>query len=95
MNWCVVPMEPPPLLGHGGPLLLEVLQEFTQGLDGVGDIGCVDGCAPDDDVYIDEASQVKKHQEHLLGPTGVCPHFKDPGCPFGIHCLLCFLVSRV
>ncbi len=59
-------MEPPPLLGHGGPLLLEVLQELTQGLDGAGDVGCIYGCAPDDDVYIDEASQVKKHEEHLL-----------------------------
>ncbi len=89
-------MEPPPLLGHGGPLLLEVLQEFTQGLDGAGDVGCVDGCAPDDDVYIDEASQVKKNTKSICLVQLVCAlTFKDPGCPFGIHCLLCFLVSRV
>jgi hypothetical protein len=62
MDWCIVPMEPPLLLGHGGPLL-EVVHEHDKDLDGVGAVdggGGVDGGAPWDDMCIDEAPRVKK-----------------------------------
>ncbi len=52
MDWHVVPAEPPLLLGYGGPLFLEILQELAQGLDGV---GVIDGGTLGDNVGIDEA----------------------------------------
>ncbi len=53
MHRRIVPVEPPLLRGHGGPLLLKMLKEGAQDLDGVGG---VDGGPPGDDVRVDEAA---------------------------------------
>ncbi len=55
MNWRIVLVKPPLLLGYGGPLLLEVLQELAYALDGVSGI---DGGTHGDNVGIDEAPGV-------------------------------------
>ncbi len=55
VNWRIVLVKPPLLLGYGGPLLLEVLQELAYGLDGVSGI---DGDTHGDNVRIDEAPGV-------------------------------------
>jgi hypothetical protein len=57
-------VEPLLLLGHGRSLLLKVLQEIAQGLDGVSGI---DGSAAGADVQEDEATWVKKFHDHLFG----------------------------
>ncbi len=57
MDRCIVPMEPPLLLGHGGHLLLKMLQEGDQDLDCVGG---VDRGAPGGNMCIDHAARVKK-----------------------------------
>jgi hypothetical protein len=68
VDWCIVPVKLPLLLGHEGTLLLEVLQELVQDLNGV--VG-VDGGTSGDDVHIDEAPWLKKHHEHLFGLAGM------------------------
>ncbi len=70
MDRRVVPVEPPLLCGHGGPLLLKMLQEGAQDLDGVSG---VDRGASGDDMGIDHPTQIEKRHDHLLGPTGVDP----------------------
>ncbi len=70
MDRRIVPMEPPLLLGHGGHLLLKMLQEGDQDFDGV----CgVDRGAPGGNMCIDHAARVKKRHNHLLGPAGIDP----------------------
>ncbi len=92
MDWRIIPVEPPLLLGHGGLLLLEMFQELAQDLDGVGG---VDGGAPGDDVRIDEAARIKNATTICLVRLAWTRAFSGPGWPFGIHCLLCFFVSGV
>jgi hypothetical protein len=70
MDRRVVPVEPPLLCGHGGPLLLKMLHEGAQDLDGVGG---VDRGAPGDDMGIDHPRRIEKRHDHLLGATGVDP----------------------
>jgi hypothetical protein len=85
IDWRIVPVEPPQLLRHGGLLLLQVLQEFAQSLDGIGGIG---GGAPGDNVLLGESVRVSKCHDHLFGMLAWTHAFEGPCWPLGIHCLL-------
>ncbi len=76
MDWRIVPVKPPQLLRHGGLLLLEVLQEFAQSLDGVGGIG---GGTSGGDVLVGESVGVRKHHDHLFGMLACTHAFEGPG----------------
>ncbi len=80
------PSPPPLLLGHGRPLLFEVLKELAQGFDGVAGVDCG---ALGGDVCLDDAPWVI-HTICLVWLAWTCP-FRGPGWPVEIHCLLCFL----
>lgn len=68
VDWSVVPVEKPLLFRHFGPLLVDMLHEGVQGL---GDVGCVPSGAPGDDVGVDQPLAVEESQHHLLGAAGL------------------------
>jgi hypothetical protein len=59
------------VLGHHGPLLLEMLHEGAQGLH----VDAIDQGARGDDVSSDEAPRIQKHHHHLFSSAGghQCP----------------------
>ncbi len=76
MDRRVVPVEPPLLRGHGGPLLLKMFQEGAQGLDGVGG---VDGGAPGDDVRVEQPRKSKNATTICLVRLAWTLAFRGPG----------------
>jgi hypothetical protein len=57
MNWRIVPVEPPFLLDHQRPLLLELLEKVAQGLDNV---FAIHRRTLGDNVAVDDALVVKE-----------------------------------
>ncbi len=76
MDRRIVPVDPPLLLGHGGPLLLKMLQEGAQDLYGV---GTIDRGAPGDNMCIDHAARVKKRHDLCLVWLAWTQAFRGPG----------------
>ncbi len=63
VDWGVVPVEKPTLLGQNRPLLSEMPHEDVEDLH---DVRGVDGGAPRDDMLIDEALAVEEGEQHLF-----------------------------
>jgi hypothetical protein len=68
MHWHIVLMKPPLLFNYPRPLFLELLEKVARGLDNV---FSVDRRTLRDNVAVDEAFSLKKHQKRLLCPAGM------------------------